>query len=607
MVFILYLTISTSIDLITMGLFLASIVGLVLISALTVLLQIRYARRRTPWVVHLVVFISWCLAFSMCVMLPADLMNESHIQLEIYWRVAYWVSFFFCWAVIPFIQEYYDSGGFTAGDRIKQSIVSNLWFYAIAGVIMGSLVTWIAIKSGITASELPSFIICISTTFGLFLLTLSLGYGLVELPRTLWYRANRNIRHVSLLFRLGELHANAAEEQDRLQQTHTLAEQIERKFAQSHQLEFHGYAVQIVEKCPKPDCYKFLNITPTRPIEEVKVIDRIKEKKIEDITRDDLIALHTLAINHSRTLRIAQADFSDLVDGLVENELLSAYASSSNQITCDDGVEISTTSTNSSSASRPSRKAHTVTLPPIATHRSAFHRFLFMLRVRYAPTLLRIFAILMAICTATVLWMELTLAIPTTLSPLALLTFAVGDRTGLLYIVMIIPVTFIVLCTFYSIFVLRISSFYHMHAGGRTGSVSILHNASFTLRLMPPLAYNFFLLTNVKDNAFFTIIGKMRVIPVLGDKFHIYFPSVIFLYSVATFFNWFARLKKALGIPHFEYNSKFEHDSVKEGLIIYRREKRRRERENPHDNGGNGTAQYSLFDDSPSNPAKEYL
>lgn len=535
-----------------MGLLAISIVGLLFISAFTVLLQLRYARRNIPWIVHLVTFIAWCLAFSMCVILPVDMQNESKDALIIYWRLAYWVAFFFCWAVVPFVQEFYDSGGFTTGDKVKQSIRINLIFYLVAGLVLGSLVAWIAISTGITLSELPSFVICLSTTFGLTLFTLAVGYGLVELPRTIWYRADRAMRRSYLFFRLGALHTYAGEEQDKMQQTATLAKKLEREFTTAKNTEFAAYAAEVVRRCPKPECYKFLNISPTRPIEEVKVIDRIKVKRHHEITRADLIALNTLAIGHGRKLRISEADFTDLVAELEQNEIFSAYSSNNTS---------------------------TVAVVPMNLQGNSFVRLWFLFRVRYGPIFLRIAAIILAICSVTVLWMELTLAVPTPLSPLALLTSAVGNRPLLMYFTMIIPVSFIVLCTFYSIFVLRISSFYHMHSGGRTGPVSILHNASFMLRLMPPMAYNFFLLTNVKENAFFEIIGAMKVIPVLGSKFHIYFPSVILLYSLATLFNWFARVQKALGIPRFEYKKGFEHENTKEGQIIYKREKRRREME----------------------------
>ena len=48
-----------------------------------------------------------------------------------WWRVAYWYGFAVQFTVLPFHQEYADSGHFTVGDRINTAIRNNLIFYAV--------------------------------------------------------------------------------------------------------------------------------------------------------------------------------------------------------------------------------------------------------------------------------------------------------------------------------------------------------------------------------------------------------------------------------------------------------------------------------------------
>ena len=48
-----------------------------------------------------------------------------------WWRVAYWYGFAVQFTLLPFHQEYADSGHFTVGDRISTAIRNNLIFYAV--------------------------------------------------------------------------------------------------------------------------------------------------------------------------------------------------------------------------------------------------------------------------------------------------------------------------------------------------------------------------------------------------------------------------------------------------------------------------------------------
>lgn len=48
-----------------------------------------------------------------------------------WWRLAYWYGFAVQFTVLPFHQEYADSGHFTVGDRISTAIRNNLIFYAV--------------------------------------------------------------------------------------------------------------------------------------------------------------------------------------------------------------------------------------------------------------------------------------------------------------------------------------------------------------------------------------------------------------------------------------------------------------------------------------------
>ena len=70
------------------------------------------------------------LSISYC-KLPACMQGTSPQLLVTWWRLAYWYGFAVQFTVLPFHQEYADSGHFTVGDRISTAIRNNLIFYAV--------------------------------------------------------------------------------------------------------------------------------------------------------------------------------------------------------------------------------------------------------------------------------------------------------------------------------------------------------------------------------------------------------------------------------------------------------------------------------------------
>lgn len=61
----------------------------------------------------------------------ACMQGTSPTLLVTWWRLAYWYGFAVQFTVLPFHQEYADSGHFTVSDRISTAIRNNLIFYAV--------------------------------------------------------------------------------------------------------------------------------------------------------------------------------------------------------------------------------------------------------------------------------------------------------------------------------------------------------------------------------------------------------------------------------------------------------------------------------------------
>eukprot|EP00064_Thunnus_orientalis_P002002 superscaffoldBa00000139_g2007 len=90
--------------------------------------------------------------------------------------------------LLPFMQSYAQSGAFSKVGKIKTALIENAIYYGTYLLIFISLLIYVAAHPQwkLTWTELQTIGITAANTWGLFLLVLLLGYGLVEIPRSYW-------------------------------------------------------------------------------------------------------------------------------------------------------------------------------------------------------------------------------------------------------------------------------------------------------------------------------------------------------------------------------------------------------------------------------------
>ena len=127
-------------------------------------------------------------------------------HLNALWQFSYWAAFSLCWIVFPFLSDYVDAGEFTVAGRIKRSIINNLIFYGIALVIAMFPLAYLWFKGqfegyGYDSSShlacrvsFKGFLMALGNAWGLFLIILFLGYGIVQVPRRFWSMRDLNYR-----------------------------------------------------------------------------------------------------------------------------------------------------------------------------------------------------------------------------------------------------------------------------------------------------------------------------------------------------------------------------------------------------------------------------
>ncbi|CAF1288692.1 unnamed protein product [Didymodactylos carnosus] len=125
---------------------------------------------------------------------------------EVLWRIIYWTSQFLTWCLLPFMQSICQTGEFSVKGKIKYALISNLIYYGSLLLIFGILVIYVAVNYHLDAPNLKVIVVTASTTWGLFLLVLMLGYGLVQVPFTVWNHSRTLYMLSHVQFKLSQLY-----------------------------------------------------------------------------------------------------------------------------------------------------------------------------------------------------------------------------------------------------------------------------------------------------------------------------------------------------------------------------------------------------------------
>lgn len=100
---------------------------------------------------------------------------------------------------------YEDAGDFTVTERLKTSIHRNLVFYLIVGSIgVIGLILLVTMRRNLRGGALGFAMAC-SNTFGLVTGAFLLGFGLSEIPRSLWKKADWTFRQKALSHKIADM------------------------------------------------------------------------------------------------------------------------------------------------------------------------------------------------------------------------------------------------------------------------------------------------------------------------------------------------------------------------------------------------------------------
>lgn len=488
--------------------------------------------------------------------------------MPIFWRVVYWTSQFLTWILLPFMQSYARSGGFSITGKIKTALIENAIYYGTYLLIFGAFLIYVAVNPRLHLewNQLQTIGIAAANTWGLFLLVLLLGYGLVEIPRSYWNGAKRGYLLMKTYFKAAKLMTEKADAEENLEDVMEEVRKVNESIKYNHPL--RKCVDTILKKCPTEYQEKM-----GRNMDDYEDFD---EKRNTYPSEKNLVKLHKQVIYSVQRHRRTQVQW---------------------QILLEQAFYLEDVAKNETTATR--QFIHTFQSPE---PENRFIQYFYNPTVEWywecllRPWFYRVLAVVLSIFSVIVVWSECTFFSTTPVLSLFAVFIQLAERTyNYIYIEIacFLSIFFLSICVYSTVFRIRVFNYYYLASHHQTDAYSLLFSGMLFCRLTPPLCLNFLGLThmdssishqNTQPTAYTSIMGSMKVLSFIADGFYIYYPMLVVILCIATYFSLGTRCLNLLGFQQFMGDNDMTSDLIDEGKELIKREKRKRQRQEEGEN-----------------------
>uniref|UniRef100_A0A7N6BFN5 LMBR1 domain containing 2 n=1 Tax=Anabas testudineus TaxID=64144 RepID=A0A7N6BFN5_ANATE len=472
--------------------------------------------------------------------------------LPVFWKVVYWSSQFLTWLLLPFMQSYARSGSFSRVGKIQTALFENAIYYGTYLLIFISLLIYVAAHPQwkLTWTELQTIGITAANTWGLFLLVLLLGYGLVEIPRAYWLSSSHSYLLAKIYFKVAKMAAEKAAAEENLADVMEEVGAVHESVRCNHSL--RKCVETILTKCP----------TEYRENMARNAESFSGEQNVLP-TKRGLVNLHKKVISTVQRHGQAQVQWSLLLDQAFHLE---------------DVVK-----------SQSGSVRHFVHSFPSAHHRGWIHRFIYTPTVEWywecviRQSFYKLLAVLLCLLSAAVVWSECTFfSTHPVLSLFAVFIQMAEKQYNYIFIEMVcfVSILFMCVCVYSTVFRIRFFNYYYLVPHHQTDAYSLQFSGMLFCRLTPPLCLNFLGLIHMDfaishqdriHTSYTSIMGSMRLLSFISDGFYIYYPMLVLLLCFATFYNLGSRCLNLLGFHQYISDDDVTSDLVDEGRELIRR------------------------------------
>jgi hypothetical protein len=465
-----------------------------------VLLTLRhFAAPEVSLAVRLQLALSWTLSLSILALVPADIAatafgdESARPTLALLWDLSYWITFTLTWFVLPLHQIYEDAGDFTVGARLATSIRENVIFYAVivAVALLGIVV--LTANGAVTLAGVASVSIASATSFGIVAGIFLLGYGLVEVPRSVWRSANIAKRPIAAYRKVGEVASALSDAFSNLKKVVRASETTQEVMPRDHELR---WMLRIIAA----ETPKSADVAPQPgfpPSDGSDADEHEHEYEYDYDEPSDMVALRRQLKRKLRVYRRTAAQYVFAVSAAIRAEAVLNASGLGASGLGDRGCLMTS-----------SEKRFRNPLRPIRQGRFAetMETIEWWWWCRISPVASRGVAVGLAACSVLTAWAETFMWTTQAtdgvdVSPFSFMIRASNSSTAM-HVAVIVPLGYMCFCAMFSLFRLGMFSFYSLVPGG-TDSFSLLLNASLTCRFAAPLSLNFLMMVpSVREMAY---------------------------------------------------------------------------------------------------------
>ncbi|CAN6812871.1 unnamed protein product [Brassica oleracea] len=522
-----------------------------------VVFTLRYfAGPEIPRYVLVTVGYTWFCSVSVIILAPADIwttlsLPPNHPEngaISFLWSWSYWSTFLLTWAVVPLIQGFEDAGDFTVSERLKSSVHVNLVFYLVLGFIgLLGLILLIMMHRNWKGSILGYAMAC-SNTFGLVTGAFLLGFGLSEIPKTLWRNADWTTRHKVLSHKIAKIAVKLDNAHQELSNAIVVAQ---------------ATSTQMSKRDPMRPYMNVIDAMLAKMFREDPSFKpqggQLGENDMDYDTDEKSMATLRRHLRNAKEeyYRYKSEYLTYVTEALVLEDTVKNYE------------RRDSTGWKYISSFRTSRSGKMGNL---------LDTLEFIWRCLLKKQIQMMLAIVTGIMSAAILLAEATLLLSKLdLSLFSILIRFVKSDELLVQAFAFVPLVYMCICTYYSLFKIGMLMIYSL-TPRQTSSVNLLMICSMIARYAPPISYNFINLIQLRSETIFEKkMGRIDdAVPVFGQRFNEIYPLIMVIYTLLVASNFFDRVFSYFGSwKRFKFQT--ETDDMDgfdpSGLMILRKER----------------------------------
>ncbi|GKV23470.1 hypothetical protein SLEP1_g33186 [Rubroshorea leprosula] len=490
-----------------------------------VILTLRYfAGPDVPRYVLFTVAYAWSCSLSIIILVPADIWTTisrppdapEHGSISFFWSLSYWSTFLLTWVVVPLIQGFEDAGDFTVTERLKTSVHVNLVFYLIVGSVgLFGLILLIMMHKN-WSDDIMGLAMGLSNAFGLVTGAFLLGFGLSEIPKSIWRNADWITRQKVLSHKIAKMAVKLDEAHQELSNAIVVAQ---------------ATSNQISKRDPFRPYMDVIDNMLTQMFREDPSFKpqggRLGENDMDYDTDEKSMATLRRHLRRAREeyYRYKSEYMTYVTEALELEDAIKNYE------------RRGSTGWKYISSFRLSRFGKTGAL---------LDTIEFIWRCILRKQLDKVLAIILGIVSVAILLAEATL-LPSgvDLSLFSILINSVKHEEVLVQVFAFVPLMYMCMCTYYSLFKAGMLMFYSL-TPQQTSSVNLLMICSMVARYAPPISYNFLNLISLGDRRRTIFEKRMGTIdsavPFFGEGFNNIYPLIMVIYTLLVAGNFFDRV-----------------------------------------------------------------